>query len=181
MGPEGRRRLQGAPGRRRHGAAGAAHPPYIETATTLRPQRKKGRRKADFDVTVANKANAPVLIALDGEDPDGEMSFAFNRPPQEIPAGASVKTQMRVRPPKQIWIGRAQDRRLEVKTVTGEEAAARAAAEPLGAEVLAQAQPEIKKKWWQRRRASRRSPASTARGSSSRSCTRRTSRWARAG
>ena len=61
--------------------------PYIETATTLRPQRKKGRRKADFDVTVANKANAPVLVALDGEDPDGEMSFAFNRPPQEIPAG----------------------------------------------------------------------------------------------
>jgi beta-lactam-binding protein with PASTA domain len=125
--------------------------PYIETTTTLRPQRKKGRRKADFDVTVANKANAPVLIALDGEDPDGEMSFAFNRPPQEIPAGASVKTQMRVRPPKQIWIGRAQDRRLEVKTVTGEEAAARAAAEPLSAEVLANAPPEVKKKWWQRR------------------------------
>jgi beta-lactam-binding protein with PASTA domain len=125
--------------------------PYIETATALRPQRKKGRRKADFDVTVANKANAPVLVALDGEDPDGEMTFAFNRPPQEIPAGASVKTQMRVRPPKQIWIGRAQDRRLEVKTVTGEEAAARAAAEPLSAEVLAHAQPEVKKKWWQRR------------------------------
>ena len=92
-----------------------------------------------------------MLIALDGEDPDGEMSFAFNRPPQEIPAGASVKTQMRVRPPKQIWIGRAQDRRLEVKTVTGEEAAARAAAEPLSAEVLAHAPPEAKKKWWQRR------------------------------
>ncbi len=125
--------------------------PYIETVTALRPQRKKGRRKADFDVTVANKANAPVLIALDGEDPDGEMSFAFNRPPQEIPAGASVKTQMRVRPPKQIWIGRAQDRRLEVKTVSGEEAAARAAAEPLSAEVLAHAPPEAKKKWWQRR------------------------------
>ena len=126
--------------------------PYIETATTLRPQRKKGRRKADFDVTVANKANAPVLVALDGEDPDGEMQFAFNRPPQEIPPGASVKTQMRVRPPKQIWIGRAQERRLEVKTVTGEEAAARAAAEPLGADVLAQAPPETKKKrCWQRR------------------------------
>jgi beta-lactam-binding protein with PASTA domain len=125
--------------------------PYIETATTLRPQRKKGRRKADFDVTVSNKANAPVLVALDGEDPDGEMSFAFNRPPQEIPPGGAVKTQMRVRPPKQIWIGRPQERRLEVKTVTGEEAAARAAAEPLGAEVLANAPPPAKKRFWQRR------------------------------
>src|SRR4051795_11535573 len=31
--------------------------PYVETTTSLRPQRKKGRRKADFDVTVVNKAN----------------------------------------------------------------------------------------------------------------------------
>ncbi|HEX6022661.1 MAG TPA: PASTA domain-containing protein, partial [Solirubrobacter sp.] len=127
--------------------------PYTETATTLRPQRKKGRRKADFDVTVTNKANAPVLVALDGEDPDGEMTFAFNRPPQEIPPGASVKTTMRVRPPKQIWIGRPVDRRLEVKTITGEEAAARAAAEPLGADVLAQAPAETKRGWFRRRKA----------------------------
>jgi beta-lactam-binding protein with PASTA domain len=112
--------------------------PYIETATTLRPQRKKGRRKADFDVSVTNKANAPVLIALEGSDPDDELKFGFNRPPQEIPPGATVKSTMRVRPPKQIWIGRAQERRLEVVTVTGEEAEARAAAEPLGAEVLSQ-------------------------------------------
>ena len=101
--------------------------PYIETTTTLRPQRKKGRRKATFDVTVANKANAPVLIALDGEDPDGELRFGFNRPPSEIPAGAAVTSQMQVRPPKQIWIGRAREHRLQVKTITGDEAAERAA------------------------------------------------------
>ncbi len=125
--------------------------PYIETATTLRPQRKKGRRKATFDVTVANKANAPVLIALDGEDPDGELQFGFNRPPQEIPPGTAVTSQMQVKPPKQIWIGRPQERRLEVKTVTGEEAAARAAAEPLSADVLAQAPQQVKPKWYKRK------------------------------
>jgi beta-lactam-binding protein with PASTA domain len=119
--------------------------PYIEYATTLRPQRKKGRRKADFDVTVTNKANAPVLVALEGEDPDGELQFGFNRPPQEIPPGGAVKSSMRVRPPKQIWIGRAQDRRLEVKTITGDEAAARAAADPLSADVLQQ-QPTWRRK-----------------------------------
>src|SRR4051794_8192470 len=75
--------------------------PYIETTTALRPQRKKGRRKAIFDVSVSNRANAPVLVALDGEDPDGELQFGFNRPPQEIPAGSSVVSQMQVRPPKQ--------------------------------------------------------------------------------
>src|SRR4051794_19805710 len=126
--------------------------PYVETATTLRPQRQKGRRKADFDVTVRNKANAPVLIALEGEDPDGELQFGFNRPPQEIPPGAAVVSRMRVKPPKQIWIGRSQDRRLGGKTVTGEEAAARAAAEPLGADVLAQGASEHASGFFGRRR-----------------------------
>src|SRR4051795_11980820 len=125
--------------------------PYIETATSLRPQRKKGRRKAIFDVSVSNRANAPVLVALDGEDPDGELQFGFNRPPQEIPAGSSVVSQMQVRPPKQIWIGRAREHRLEVKTITGDEAAERAAAEPVSAEVRLQAGPQPKKKWYKRR------------------------------
>ena len=76
-----------------HSTVAAAAPlalhiqPYVETVTTLRPQRRKGRRKATYDISVANKANAPVLVALDGEDPDGELQFGFNRPPQEIPAG----------------------------------------------------------------------------------------------
>ena len=38
--------------------------------------------------------------------------FGFNRPPQEIPPGGAVTTQMQVKPPKQIWIGRGRDRRL---------------------------------------------------------------------
>ncbi|WP_028067015.1 PASTA domain-containing protein [Solirubrobacter soli] len=124
--------------------------PYIETMTTLRPQRKKGRRRATFDVTVSNKANAPVLIALEGEDPDGELQFGFNRPPSEIPAGAAIVSQMQVRPPKQIWIGRAREHRLEVKTITGDEAAERAADQVVGADVLLQAGPQPKKKWYKR-------------------------------
>jgi beta-lactam-binding protein with PASTA domain len=113
--------------------------PYTETATTVRPQRAKGRRKADFDVAVENKANAAVLVALEGTDPDGELEFGFNRPPTQIPAGDTVMTTMRVRPPKQIWIGRPVDKRLEVGTLTGEAAEERLAAEPVPAEVLQQA------------------------------------------
>src|SRR4051794_31813376 len=130
--------------------------PYIDTATALRPQRRRGRRKATYDVMVTNRANAPVIVALDGEDPDGEMAFGFNRPPQEIPPGGAVTTQMQVKPPKQIWIGRGQDRRLEVRTVTGEEAEARFAAEPLPATVLENAEePNKKRRFFRRRRAPR--------------------------
>jgi hypothetical protein len=95
---------------------------YEDTATALRPQRRRGRRKATYDVHVINKANAPVLVALDGEYPDGELQFGFNRPPQEVPPGGSVTTQMQVKPPKQIWIGRGKDRQLSITTITGEEA-----------------------------------------------------------
>ena len=108
--------------------------PYTETTTRVRPERAKGRRRANFDVDVENKANAPVLVALEGEDPDGELRFGFNRPPSEIPPGQTVTTTMQVRPPKQIWIGRGLDRRLAVKTLTGQEAEARLAAEPTTAE-----------------------------------------------
>ncbi len=126
--------------------------PYTETATNLRPQRAKGRRKANYDVAVENKANAPVLVALEGEDPDGELQFGFNRPPQEVPAGQTVQTSMQVRPPKQIWIGRAQEKRFTVNTLTGEAAEERLAEEPVSAEQLSQAPAEQGKRGFFRRR-----------------------------
>src|SRR5215218_6499753 len=114
--------------------------PYTETATTLRPQRGKGRRKAHYDVAVQNKANAPVLVALEGEDQDDELDFGFNRPPHEIPPGKTVESGMQVRPPKQIWLGRPTEHRFTIKTLTGEEAEERLAAEPTAATELEGAQ-----------------------------------------
>jgi beta-lactam-binding protein with PASTA domain len=108
--------------------------PYVETWMKIRPERKKGRRKADYTVDVENKANASVVVALEGQDPDGELQFAFDRPPADIKPGDTVQTTMRVKPPKQIWIGRPVDKRFEVKTLTGDEAAERLAAEPQAAE-----------------------------------------------
>ena len=110
--------------------------PYTETTTNLRPQRGKGRRKAHYDVAVENKANAPVLVALEGEDTDDELDFGFNRPPHEIPPGQTVQTGMQVRPPKQIWIGRPTEHRFTIKTLTGEQAEERLAAEPTPAAEL---------------------------------------------
>ena len=130
--------------------------PYTETSTSIRPQRAKGRRKAHYDVAVENKANAPVLIALEGEDPDDELDFGFNRPPHEIPPGQTISSGMQVRPPKQIWIGRPVEKRFTIKTLTGEEAEERLAAEPTSAAELegAPAPAPPKKGLFRRRRAS---------------------------
>jgi beta-lactam-binding protein with PASTA domain len=108
--------------------------PYVETGMKIRPERKKGRRKADYTVDISNKANAATVVALEGADPDGELQFGFDRPPSEVKPGDTVQTTMRVKPPKQIWIGRPVDKRFEVKTLTGDEAAERLAAEPKTAE-----------------------------------------------
>jgi beta-lactam-binding protein with PASTA domain len=125
----------------------------VETSTKVRPERKSGRRKATYGVMVENKANAPVLVALEGEDPDGELQYGFNRPPTEIPPGETVQASMQVRPPKQIWIGRPQERRFSVTTLTGEAAEERLAEEPMSAEELraqAESGPQ-KRRWWKRR------------------------------
>jgi beta-lactam-binding protein with PASTA domain len=126
--------------------------PYTETNTKIRPERVKGRRQALFDVAVHNTANAPVLVALEGSDPDGEMDFAFDRPPQQIGPGHSVNVGMRVRPPRQHWVGRPLEHRLQVTTLTGEEAEERLAAEPLPPEVLTQPAPPRRRGLLRRRK-----------------------------
>jgi beta-lactam-binding protein with PASTA domain len=113
--------------------------PYQETTTKVVPERVKGRRKADFGVAVENKANATVLVALEGQDPDGELSFGFDTPPQQVAPGEVATSVMRVKPGKQIWIGRAQEKRFDVTTITGDEAAERLAAEAVSTEEANQA------------------------------------------
>jgi len=111
--------------------------PYQDTSTQVRPERAGGRRRADFDVAVENRANAPVLVALEGTDPDGALRFGFDRPPQEVPAGQTVQTRMRVSPPRQIWLGRPTEHRLQVITLTGADAAGRLAQAPVPADQAA--------------------------------------------
>jgi beta-lactam-binding protein with PASTA domain len=106
--------------------------PFEEHDTKVKPERASGRRKAEFKVAVANKANAPVYVAFDASEADNDCGFAFTPPSAEIAPGETVQTRLRVRPPKQIWIGRPHERRLEVATRTGDEAHAAAASEQDG-------------------------------------------------
>jgi beta-lactam-binding protein with PASTA domain len=82
-----------------------------------------------FQVRVENKANAPSHLAFDGSDTDGECRFSFAPAGVEVKPGETQKTTMTVRPPKQIWIGRPRERRIEVRASTDAEAVAAAEAE----------------------------------------------------
>jgi beta-lactam-binding protein with PASTA domain len=112
--------------------------PFEEFKTKLEPERASGRRKAQFDVAVRNTANAPVTVALDAADADNELAYDFTPATLEIPPGRSVNSKMLVKPPRQKWIGRPEEKRIQVFTKTGDEAAqAKSAADmelPEGAE-----------------------------------------------
>src|SRR5215218_6222758 len=102
--------------------------PFEGHKTKVKPERASGRRKADFKIAVENKANAPVYVAFDATEPDNECAFRFEPAGAEVAPGETATSTMRVRPPKQMWIGRPHERRIEVAVKSGEEAHAHEAA-----------------------------------------------------
>jgi hypothetical protein len=96
--------------------------PFEQHETKVKPERASGRRKADFQVAVRNKANAPVYVAFAAKEADDDLDLRFKPAAAEIAPGESVETRLRVRPPKQIWIGRPHERRIYVQTRSGDEA-----------------------------------------------------------
>jgi beta-lactam-binding protein with PASTA domain len=103
--------------------------PFDDLGTKIAPERASGRRKVRYQVRVENKANAPSHVAFDGKDTDGECRFSFSPAGVEVKPGETAQTTMTVRPPKQMWIGRPHERRLEVSTSADAEAVAAAEAE----------------------------------------------------
>ncbi len=96
--------------------------PFEEFKTKLSPERASGRKKAQYDVAVKNTANAPVTVALDAADTDNELDYKFTPATMEIPPGQSITSKMLVKPPRKRWIGRPEEKRIQVFTKTGEEA-----------------------------------------------------------
>jgi beta-lactam-binding protein with PASTA domain len=109
----------------RQAAAASMHlgiQPFEEVSTKLDPQRASGRRKGTYEVAVKNTANAPVFVALEGEDPDSELDIDFKPPSSDITPGQTGKTKMVVRAPRRRWVGRPEEKRISVHTHTGEAA-----------------------------------------------------------
>jgi beta-lactam-binding protein with PASTA domain len=96
--------------------------PFEEFKTKLSPERASGRKKANFDVAVNNTANGPLTVALDAADQDNELEYKFSPAALEIPAGQTGKAKMLVKPPRTRWIGRPEEKRIQVFTKTGDEA-----------------------------------------------------------
>jgi beta-lactam-binding protein with PASTA domain len=110
-----------------HGQQVAAAPmtlgihPYEDYAIRVHPERASGRLRADYEVTIANSANATVMLALDARDGDDACTFMFDRDTVEVPTGDTARVRLRCRPRRQIWLGRPLERRFEIASAAGEE------------------------------------------------------------
>jgi beta-lactam-binding protein with PASTA domain len=105
---------------RAHGGEAATAPatvaisPYFDIATELRPERRSGRLKARYTLTVCNRANARTEVAVAAEDTDGECEFRFAQPTVAIEPGNAIECPFTCFPPRQVWLGRPLDRRFQV-------------------------------------------------------------------
>ena len=54
--------------------------PYSELEASISPERRSARIEAEFALSLTNRANAPVEVALAGVDPEGSMTFTFREP-----------------------------------------------------------------------------------------------------
>jgi beta-lactam-binding protein with PASTA domain len=88
--------------------------PYRDLATELRPERASGRLKARFALTVRNRANAPTDVLVGAEDADGECRFRFAEPSIAVAPGQAIEAPFTVFPPRQVWLGRPLERRIQV-------------------------------------------------------------------
>src|SRR5262249_56651382 len=88
--------------------------PFELLESELRPESAAGRRGATYALMVRNRANAPVEILVTGKDGENRCRFEIDRPTFVAEPGRRAGTTFAVRPKKQIWIGKAVDRRLEI-------------------------------------------------------------------
>ena len=105
---------------RAHGGEAASAPasvaiqPYFDVAAELRPERRSGRLKARYTLTVRNRANARTEVAVAAEDEDGECEFRFAQPSVAIEPGNAIECPFTCLPPRQLWLGRTVERRFQV-------------------------------------------------------------------
>jgi beta-lactam-binding protein with PASTA domain len=95
-------------------AASVGVRPYFEIATELHPERRSGRLKARYALTIRNRANARVEVAVGAEDTDGECQFRFAQPSVAIEPGNAITCPFTCLPPRQVWLGRALERRFQL-------------------------------------------------------------------
>jgi hypothetical protein len=79
-------------------------------AATIVPATAKAAGPAPYEVRIENRGNVPASIVLAASDPDEALRFELDTSGQVLPAGATLRTPLRVIPRAGILLGTAERR-----------------------------------------------------------------------
>jgi PASTA domain len=99
--------------------------PYRDVTMRARPQRRRSRGSARFDVELQSRGNAPATVALTAADGGEATSVRLEPATVRLPPGGTAVARLRVSPRRTIWWGRPEEHQLDVAaTVTDADAGA---------------------------------------------------------
>ncbi len=98
--------------------------PFEQHDTKVKPERASGRRKADFKVAVANKANAPVYVAFAAKEADDDSTSSSPRSARRSRPARRSRRGCACARPSRSGSGARTSAGIDVQTKTGEEAQA---------------------------------------------------------
>ncbi len=93
--------------------------PFQDTVRQVGPERRRGRRRANFEVLIANRGNCPAEIAIDAEDTAARCPVAVSATRTTVPIGETVAAVVQVRVPFPLIFARPVDHRIAISHRTG--------------------------------------------------------------
>lgn len=79
--------------------------PFADVSIELTPRTSHGRGRARHEPAVDNRGNAPVPLAVAGDDPDEAVVVTAQPGEVTVPPGGAAFVRIRVRPARRRWTG----------------------------------------------------------------------------
>jgi beta-lactam-binding protein with PASTA domain len=79
--------------------------PFYETVAELSPQTARGKGAEQYRVSVANRGNAPVAVALAGKSASDELGLTLGESRRTVEPGTTWTSELRAEPAERLWRG----------------------------------------------------------------------------
>lgn len=100
--------------------------PYVEATTELVPLTSRGKKGAEHELTISNRGNAALAVALSASDPDEQLDFTIDPHQVLVEPGSEATSSIVLTPRKRLWVGSLQPRQFVVEGEIEQEAPLRA-------------------------------------------------------
>jgi PASTA domain-containing protein len=94
--------------------------PFHELEVKARPQRRRGRTRATYELEVHNRGNADATVALGAADTDDACDIRIDPPAVRTAPGGRTSARLRVSPRRTLWWGRPVDHAIELQAALRE-------------------------------------------------------------